>query len=82
MAKIEAGDKEAHNHHVNNPQGTIITPERVYKQVKYSQTSLLLFQLKKLEAMDPVERYDYIMGSPESKPLMINVYTGKLIEEE
>jgi prepilin-type N-terminal cleavage/methylation domain-containing protein len=51
-------------------------------QVKTSQTSLLLFQLKKLEEMDPVERYDYIMGSPESKPLMINVYTGKLIEEE
>ncbi len=34
MAKIKAGDKEAHNHFVYNPQGTVITPEMVFGQVK------------------------------------------------
>ena len=62
--------------------GDLICLNNSPRPVKYSQTGLLLFQLKELEEMDPVERYDYIMDSLVSKALMINVYTGKLIEQE
>jgi len=34
MAKLKAGDIESHNHYVNNPPGTIITPEMVIAQAK------------------------------------------------
>ena len=38
MAKLKAGDIENHNHYVNNPPGTIITPEMVIAQTdKYNQ---------------------------------------------
>ena len=40
MAKLKAGDVEKLNHYVNNPRGTIVTPEMVFKQVKkYNQTN-------------------------------------------
>lgn len=62
--------------------GDLICLNNSPRSVKYSQTGLLLFQLKELEEMSPIERYDYIMDSLVSKALMINVYTGKLIEQE
>ena len=34
MAKIKAGEREAHNHYVNNPPGTFITPETVLAEAK------------------------------------------------
>jgi hypothetical protein len=38
MAKLKAGDKEGHNHYVNNPPGTVVTPEMVLAQAeKYDQ---------------------------------------------
>ena len=38
MAKLKAGDIERHNHYVNNPAGTVVTPEMVLGQVtKYNQ---------------------------------------------
>ena len=38
MAKLKAGDIESHNHFVNNPPGTIITPEIVIAQTeKYNR---------------------------------------------
>jgi hypothetical protein len=38
IAKLKMGDKEGHNHFVNNPRGTIVTPEMVLSQVdKYNQ---------------------------------------------
>ena len=38
VAKIKMGDKEGHNHFVNNPRGTVVTPEMVLAQVdKYNQ---------------------------------------------
>jgi hypothetical protein len=38
MAKIKAGDIEAHNHYVNNPPGTPVTPEMVLAQAeKYNR---------------------------------------------
>ena len=38
IARIKIGDKELHNHFVNNPRGTIITPEIVLSQVdRYNQ---------------------------------------------
>ena len=33
MAKIKAGNIEGHNHYVNNPKGTLVTPEMVLAQV-------------------------------------------------
>lgn len=37
MAKIKAGHIEGHNHYVNNPKETVITPELVFSQVdKYN----------------------------------------------
>lgn len=40
MAKIKAGDVEKKNHYVNNPPGTIVTPEMVLDQVNRYNTSL------------------------------------------
>ena len=38
VAKIKMGDKEGHNHFVNNPKGTVVTPEMVLAQVeRYNQ---------------------------------------------
>jgi len=38
IAKLKAGDREAHNHFVNNARGTVITPEMVLAQVeRYNQ---------------------------------------------
>lgn len=38
MAKIKAGDVEAHNHYVRNPPGTVVTSEMVLGQIKkYNQ---------------------------------------------
>jgi hypothetical protein len=38
MAKLKAGNIERHNHYVNNPAGTVITPEMVLGQAaKYNQ---------------------------------------------
>ncbi|MDP2646338.1 MAG: hypothetical protein Q8P24_15475 [Desulfobacterales bacterium] len=38
IAKIKAGDVESHNHRVNNPPGTLITPEMIMGQIKkYNQ---------------------------------------------
>jgi hypothetical protein len=38
VAKIKMGDKEGHNHFVNNPRGTVVTPEMVLGQVeRYNQ---------------------------------------------
>jgi hypothetical protein len=38
MAKIKAGDMERHNHYVNNPKGSVVTPEMVMAQVgRYNQ---------------------------------------------
>jgi hypothetical protein len=38
VAKIKMGDKEGHNHFVNNAKGTVITPEMIMAQVeRYNQ---------------------------------------------
>jgi pentose-5-phosphate-3-epimerase len=38
MIKVKMGDRERHNHYVNNPRGTVVTPEMVMAQVgKYDQ---------------------------------------------
>jgi hypothetical protein len=38
VAKIKMGDNEGHNHFVNNPRGTVVTPEMVLAQVeRYNQ---------------------------------------------
>jgi hypothetical protein len=38
MAKLKAGEIEAHNHYVNNPPGRVVTPEMVLAQVeKYNK---------------------------------------------
>ena len=38
VAKLKMGDKEGHNHFVNNPRGTVVTPEMVLAQVeRYNQ---------------------------------------------
>ena len=38
VAKLKMGDKEGHNHFVNNPRGTIVTPEMALSWVdKYNQ---------------------------------------------
>jgi hypothetical protein len=38
MAKIKAGNIENHNHYVNNPKGTVVTPEIILAQAsKYNQ---------------------------------------------
>jgi hypothetical protein len=38
VAKVRLGDKEGHNHLVNNPRGTIATPEIILDQVnRYNQ---------------------------------------------
>ncbi len=38
MAKIKAGHTEGHNHHVNNPMGTVVTEHMVLSQAnKYNQ---------------------------------------------
>jgi len=38
VAKLKIGHKEGHNHFVNNPRGTVITPQKVLAQVeKYNQ---------------------------------------------
>lgn len=38
VAKLKLGDKEGHNHFVNNPRGTVVTPEMVLAQVeRYNQ---------------------------------------------
>jgi hypothetical protein len=33
VAKLKMGDKEGHNHFVNNPKGTVVTPEVILAQV-------------------------------------------------
>jgi len=33
MIKVKLGDREGHNHYVNNPRGTLVTPEMVMAQV-------------------------------------------------
>ena len=33
IAKLKMGDKEGHNHFVNNPKGTVVTPEMILAQV-------------------------------------------------
>jgi hypothetical protein len=41
MAKIKAGNIEGHNHYVNNPKETLVTPEMVLAQVgKYNRVDL------------------------------------------
>ena len=41
MAKLKAGNIEGHNHYVNNPKGTVVTPEMVLAQArKYNQIDL------------------------------------------
>jgi hypothetical protein len=38
VAKLKMGDKEGHNHFVNNPRGTVVTPEIILAQVdRYNQ---------------------------------------------
>ncbi|UCC95891.1 MAG: hypothetical protein JSW40_03860 [Candidatus Omnitrophota bacterium] len=38
MAKLKAGQREAHNHYVNNPPDRVVTPEMIMAQVeKYNQ---------------------------------------------
>ena len=38
IAKLKMGDKEGHNHFVNNPKGTVVTPEMILAQVnRYNQ---------------------------------------------
>jgi hypothetical protein len=38
VAKMKMGDKEGHNHFVNNPRGRVVTPEMVLAQVeRYNQ---------------------------------------------
>jgi hypothetical protein len=38
VAKLKLGHKEGHNHFVNNPRGTVATPEMILAQVdKYNQ---------------------------------------------
>jgi hypothetical protein len=38
VAKLKLWDKEGHNHFVNNPRGTVVTPELVLSQVeRYNQ---------------------------------------------
>ena len=38
VAKMKMGDKEGHNHFVNNPRGTVVTPEMILAQVeRYNQ---------------------------------------------
>jgi hypothetical protein len=38
VAKLKMGHKEGHNHFVNNPRGTVVTPEMVIAQVeRYNQ---------------------------------------------
>ena len=38
VAKLKLGGKEGHNHFVNNPSGTVVTPEMVLGQVeRYNQ---------------------------------------------
>jgi hypothetical protein len=38
VAKLKMGDKEGHNHFVNNPKGTVVTPEMILAQVeRYNQ---------------------------------------------
>jgi hypothetical protein len=38
MAKLKAGEIESHNHYVNNPKDTVVTPEMVLAQAaKYNQ---------------------------------------------
>ena len=38
VAKLKMGDKEGHNHFVNNPRGTVVTPEMILAQVeRYNQ---------------------------------------------
>jgi len=40
IAKVKAGDKEAHNHYSDNPPGTVITPRMILDQVqKYDDPS-------------------------------------------
>lgn len=34
MAKLKAGKKESLNHYVNNPRGTVVTPEVVFQQIE------------------------------------------------
>jgi len=52
-AKLEMGDKECHNHFVNNPRGTVVTPEMVLAQVeRYNQ--------KDSGAVGPWGGYSYI----------------------
>ena len=46
MAKLKAGRIEKLNHYVNNPRGTIVTPEMVLQQVKkYNKTNDLMGHL-------------------------------------
>lgn len=38
VAKLKLGDKEGHNHFVNNPKGTVVAPEMILAQVeRYNQ---------------------------------------------
>lgn len=41
MAKIKAGNVERRNHYVNNPPGTVVTPQMVPEQV-----SLYVYQIQ------------------------------------
>ena len=34
MTKVKMGSREGHNHYVNNPNGTVVTPKMVLDQVK------------------------------------------------
>ena len=38
MGKLKAGDLEAHNHYMNNPQETVVTPEMVLAQIEKYNT--------------------------------------------
>jgi hypothetical protein len=35
MIKLKMGEREAHNHYVNNPRGRVVTPEMVMAQVEH-----------------------------------------------
>lgn len=38
MARLKAGDREKHNHYVNNPPGTVVTSELIFSQIdRYNQ---------------------------------------------
>ena len=63
VAKLKMGHKEGHNHFVNNPSGTVITPEQVQAQVeRYNQKDPVghLYRLFFFDIKKPIDK-----GTPE-----------------